>query len=135
MPVNAAGVVFSEILLLPRPIQLIYHVENPVRQDWKTVMGMIATELGQPSSLVDFDEWLELARRHLSTNHSSSVGLLMDFFQNHFQHMAAGGVILDTSDAQKISSTLKTTTEVSLGTVTKYAIVWKVMVWPHYMVR
>lgn len=88
-------------------------------------MGVIAAELGQSSFLVDFDAWLELARRHVSISRNPSVGLLMDFFQDQFRHMATGGVVLDTSEAQQISPTLKRTGKVSAETLEKYARAWK----------
>lgn len=91
---------------------------------------MIATELGQSSFLVDFDEWLELARRHVSASRESYGDSLMDFFRTHFQHMATGGVVLDTSEAQQISPTLKKTGRVSTGTLEKYARDWKATVSP-----
>lgn len=125
MPVNTAGTVLSEILLSPRPTQFIYHVENPLRQDWKTVMGVIATELGRSSFIVDFDEWLELAKRHVSATGNSSGELLMDFFQSDFPHMATGGVVLDTSGAQQVSPTLNRTGRIPIETVMKYSRAWK----------
>ncbi|KAH8744765.1 hypothetical protein F5883DRAFT_20921 [Diaporthe sp. PMI_573] len=94
-------------------------------------MGVIATELGQSSILVDFDEWLELARRHVSASNKPSGDSLMDFFQNQFQHMATGGVVLDTSEAQQISPTLKKTGQVSVETLEKYVRAWKATVSPY----
>ncbi|KAJ0100726.1 hypothetical protein J7T55_009318 [Diaporthe amygdali] len=126
LPVNLAAVALSEILLSPKPMQLVYHVENPVRQEWTTVVGLIAKELGHPpSSLVSLKKWLEQATQQDPKQSDSRSTFLLQFVKDHFEHMSAGGIVLDTRKAQEAFPSLKTISEVPGGTITKYVQRWK----------
>ncbi|GAB1316616.1 hypothetical protein MFIFM68171_06826 [Madurella fahalii] len=128
LPVDTAAAAISEILLSPEPIGLMYHVENPLRQDWYTAMSTIAEELGFPSSaLVDFDEWVAKAEGSAQPQESGgeSVSMLMDFFKHDFERMASGGVILDTSKARQVSPTLRDADIVEREEIAKYVREWR----------
>lgn len=116
----------SDLLLSPSPGNLTYHVENPVRQDWTAVMTAIAKELGHPPScLVEFEEWKRLVNQKTSADRDLGTGTLMDFLLKEFQHMSTGGIVLDTSRAQEVSTTLRDADGVSMETVDKYVKAWK----------
>lgn len=126
---DTAAAAISDILLSPRPIDLIYHVENPLRQDWYTVMSTIAEELGFPSSsaLINFDEWVVKAEGSalVRTSGDSSVAMLMDFFKHDFERMASGGVILDTFKARQVSLALGNAEIVEREEILNYVRDWR----------
>lgn len=126
LPVNVAAAAMSDLLLSPDSINLTYHLENPVRQDWTTVMAAIAEELGHPPScFVEFEEWTRLVDRKASADGDLGRDVLVDFLVKDFQHMSAGGIVLDTSRARESSATLRTAGSVSVETIAKYVRSWK----------
>lgn len=126
LPVNVAAAAMSDLLLSPDSVSLTYHLENPFRQDWKTVMTVIANELGHPPScFVEFEEWTRLVGQKTSADGDMGNGILMDFLVKDFQHMSAGGIILDTSGAQEASANLRNASGVSMETIGKYVKSWK----------
>ncbi|KAK3369719.1 hypothetical protein B0T24DRAFT_532261 [Lasiosphaeria ovina] len=131
LPVDTAAAAMSEILLSPSPVDLIYHVENPVRQDWHGVMSTIAGELDLelPSALVSLDEWVARAEAgtgsHGQRPADGSSDMLIDFFKHDFERMATGGVVLDTSKARRVSETLRRANSVEPALVARYVQEWK----------
>lgn len=126
LPVNIAAAAMADLLLSPDSVNLTYHLENPVRQDWTTVMAAIANELGHsPSCFVEFEEWTRLVGGKTSANGDLGRSVLMDFLEKDFQHMSAGGIILDTSRAQRASASLRNASGVSVKTIGKYVKSWK----------
>ncbi|KAL1851969.1 putative NRPS-like protein biosynthetic cluster [Diaporthe australafricana] len=126
LPVNVAAAAMSDLLLSSEPMDVIYHMENPVRQDWATVMNQIAEELGhQVSCFIEFKEWTRLVRRSSSTGRDSGIEMLMDFLEKEFQHMSDSSIVLDTWKTRRVSKTLRDTTSVPVDTITKYTGAWK----------
>ncbi|KAI1075860.1 hypothetical protein F5B20DRAFT_558202 [Whalleya microplaca] len=122
LPVDTCAAAICDILLATPAPDLVYHVENPVRQDWPSMLGQIAAELGfEREAFVSFDEWRRLAVA-AATDH---VDLLMEFFAEHFLHMATGGVILDTARARQASETLRCAGPVETEVVKSYVREWK----------
>lgn len=120
--------VLGDILLSDGPLRPVYHVENPVRQDWTPIMAIVAERLGHPpSAFVDYGDWLHLVRAHSAKkeNDDPEVSMLMHFFENGFRHMSSGGVILDTSGAREKSSALRNADKVGEETVARYAQQWQ----------
>lgn len=116
----------ADMLFSTSPMNLTYHIENPVRQDWTAVMTTIAKELGRPPScLVEFEEWTRLVGQKTSADCGSGTGILMDFLAQDFRHMSGGGIVLDTSKARQVSATLRNADSVSAETITKYVESWK----------
>ncbi|KAH6623072.1 hypothetical protein F5144DRAFT_495138 [Chaetomium tenue] len=129
LPVDVAATTISDVLLSPQPLDLIYHVENPLRQDWYTVMSTIAEGLGFPpsSALVSFDEWVAKAEGSALVRASgyASVAMLMDFFKHDFERMASGGVVLDTSKARQASLALRNVEIVEREEILNYVRNWR----------
>ncbi|KAI1432578.1 hypothetical protein GGR50DRAFT_673698 [Xylaria sp. CBS 124048] len=127
LPVDTCAAVISDIALSPAALDLVYHVENPVRQDWPTVIWNAMSELNcTESPLVDLDDWC--AQMQIDTSETAATEieqLLADFFRDDFQHMACGGVILDTRNARRMSSTLRRAVPVDDGLVRAYVREWK----------
>lgn len=126
LPVNVAAAAMSDLLLSPNPVRLAYHVENPVRQDWTAVMTEIANELGHPPScFIEFEEWKRLVNQKTSADRDLGTDALMDFLVKEFQHMSTGGIVLDTSKAREVSTTLRDAGGVSMETIAEYVKAWK----------
>jgi len=94
-----------------------------VRQDWPSMLTNITLQLGCTGDpLIKFDDWCEQAASETAT---AELGLLMDFFVEDFEHMACGGVILDTTNSRRVSRTLRRATPVSDELVGSYIRAWK----------
>ena len=101
--------------------ELVYHLENPIRQSWPDMCTVIEHGLSlQVGKRLPFSEWLDAM---LAAKGSSQS--LKDFFQNHFIHMASGSLILDTKAARTVSTTLKSTGAVDMATVELYLDFWR----------
>ena len=110
-----------DILLGPRPRELVYHLENPTRQPWPDMCSVIERNTSLASARrLPFPEWLD---KFAAINDSSQD--LVDFFRNHFRDMSSGGLILRTSKAQEVSSTLRTTGVVDSSAVELYLGFWR----------
>ena len=120
----------SELLLTPQPVDLIYHLENPVRQSWYDILTTLASKLGIPSAeFLPFDEWMDrvgaFAADKGSKDDRSAATMLAEFFKQDFQHMSGGNVILDTARARSISATLRGMDAVEAELVASYVDQWK----------
>ncbi|KAL8823834.1 MAG: hypothetical protein Q9191_005512 [Dirinaria sp. TL-2023a] len=121
IPVDRAAQVAAEILLGTGLRELVYHLENPIRQSWPDMCTVIERSLSlQVGRRLPFQEWLD---KMLAGKGSSES--LKDFFQNHFLHMACGSLILDTKAARNVSLTLKSAGAVDMATVELYLDFWR----------
>ena len=103
---------------------LVYHLENPVRQSWRDALTLIASKLGlSDTDLLPFDDWLETVS--MSAGDANPAKLLIDFFQADFKHMACGKVILGTENARKVSSTLRKMDVIGESTIAAYVDQWR----------
>lgn len=110
-----------DILLKPGPRQLVYHLENPVRQSWPDMCTVIEHQLSlKSSSRLPFKDWL---KRFSETKEASQD--LMQFFQDYFLHMSNGSLVLDTKATRLVSRTLRSTGDVDLDTVREYLEFWR----------
>lgn len=116
----------SDLLLSSDPMDLIYHMENPVRQDWATVMNQVAKELGhRVPYFVELEEWTSLVRQSSSAGRDSGIEMLMHFLENEFQHMSDGSIVLDIRKTRRVSKSLRDVRSISVETITKYIGAWK----------
>ncbi|MCJ1243592.1 hypothetical protein MMC30_000789 [Trapelia coarctata] len=124
LPVDCAAEAISELLLTTRPTDLVYHLENPVRQPWQDALTLIASKLGfSDTDLLPFDDWLDTVS--MSAGDENPAKLLIDFFKADFRHMACGNVMLSTENAQKVSSTLREMDVISDATISAYIDRWR----------
>ncbi|KAK4244020.1 hypothetical protein C7999DRAFT_35641 [Corynascus novoguineensis] len=121
IPVDRAARALVDILFHSGRVSTpVLHLENPVRQPASDVMSLMAHELGLrgPGSFLPYDEWL---KRALGTG---SIDSLADFFEHHFQRLALGDVILDTTKSRRISATLRTSSGLTKELLAKYVRDW-----------
>ena len=117
---DRAARVSMDVLLGAGPRELVYHLENPVRQSWPDMCTVLERNLSMKTpSRLPFKEWL---MRFSETKEASRA--LMEFFEDYFLQMSSGSLVLDTKAARNISCTLESTGDVDLGTVGKYVEFW-----------
>ena len=108
-------------MLGSQPLELVYHLENPIRQSWPDMCTVIEHNLSLETVLrMPFKDWLD----KVATSNETSQDLI-DFFRNHFLHMSSGSLILDTTLARKASSTLRSTGSVDIRTIGLYLDHWR----------
>ncbi|KAL8748078.1 MAG: hypothetical protein Q9190_000106 [Brigantiaea leucoxantha] len=121
LPVDQTARAVADLLLRHEPRQLVYHLENPVRQSWQDVCRVIEYSLGlRPESRLPFSKWLDKISR---LNESPSD--LMSFFRNDFLHMSGGDLVLDTANCQKLSPTLRSAGPVEPKDIELYIAFWR----------
>lgn len=110
------------------PGEPIYHIDNPVRQPWKEIVGdVLAPELGIPEqNIVHFKEWVRRVRHFVgSVEKDNPAFKLIDFLEGSFERMSCGGLLLDTEKSRLRSETLAGVGPVA-GQVTKrYIQYWR----------
>lgn len=97
----------------------VYHLENPVRQPLSALGAFVADELGLKEKCVPFEVWLE---RMKATGYAPS---LCEFFQNDFQALANGNVVLDTTVARRDSPNLRGSGGLSKDLIVEYVRRWR----------
>ena len=118
---DRAAQVISDILLGSGQRDLVYHLENPIRQPWSDICSVIERHLSLPSSRrPSFTEWLEQVMAA-----KENPPELIDFLKSHFLLVSTGALVLDTAQTRKISRTLRSTDAVNTGAIELYLEFWK----------
>ncbi|KAI0469737.1 hypothetical protein GGR56DRAFT_686858 [Xylariaceae sp. FL0804] len=113
VPVNDAAATMAELL-----------------HPWRKMSPVLADALDIPSDrIVPYQEWLQRIKRSpLSETDVPAARLpLMDFLSHDFQRMSCGGLVLDTTKAQRHSKTMARLGPVSPDVAVKYVETWKQM--------
>lgn len=124
LPVDSAAQALREILFHREPLQLVYHLENPVRQSWEHAVNLLSKELQIPSSsIVPLDRWLD----HVASapGPENPAANLIHFLRSDFRKMSCGSVILDTSASRSVSRTMAYMDPVGDDSVRAYVNYWK----------
>ncbi|KAE8553904.1 hypothetical protein EYB25_002442 [Talaromyces marneffei] len=125
LPVDLASTVLEEIIFSPEPMELVYHLENPVRQPWNEVLDILASELDvDKHNRIPMAEWLEdiMKRRPDDGNPAAA---LADFFQEDFEWMSGGSIVLSTETSRRHSPTLRRAGPVHDETIRRYVQYWR----------
>lgn len=121
MPVDRASRVVLELMFHQRPIELVYHLENPTRQPWSEMCTVLENELTIPmKQRLDFREWL----RRVAVR-ADAVPDLMDFLEDHFLHMSGANLNLNMRHSLASSQTLRFSGSVRFDTVKLYLGFWR----------
>lgn len=116
----------SELLLDEASNHQIYHIENPSRQPWNQVLDILSDTLNIPlTNIVSYDDWISKVKE--STDKANVARLIIDFFEQHFERMSCGRLVLDTKNSRAYSTTLASQSPVSEASIRKYIAVWKEM--------
>ncbi|KAI1394380.1 citrinin polyketide synthase [Hypoxylon trugodes] len=125
-PVDDVASTLGDLLVSGTAEDMVYHIDNPSRQTWKELIANLASVLGLgPESIVPFDEWIDRVRRFRASTTDNPSLQLMDFFEIYFVPMSCGGLILDTTQAEKHSETLKNEGPIDYNLLMKYIESWK----------
>ncbi|KAL4994640.1 hypothetical protein BDV10DRAFT_188841 [Aspergillus recurvatus] len=128
IPVDIAAQSITDLLLSPAPADLVYHIENPIRQSWRDMLQRIAADLKlSASDLLPWDEWQEQVSAAGDAGNPAKT--LQDFFANDFIRMGCGEVVLGTDSARKRSATLRGLDAVSEASVGGYLRYWREIGW------
>ncbi|KAF2205455.1 acetyl-CoA synthetase-like protein [Delitschia confertaspora ATCC 74209] len=126
IPVNHAASVVSDILLTPSPLNLVYHVENPLRQPWHDLLLTLSNSLNLPiTETLPFPQWLVALQSVSSKDNSSQAMKLVEFFEEDFERMACGNVVMDTYQARRVSGALRKVSVVKEEVVERYVRYWR----------
>jgi hypothetical protein len=146
IPLDLAARSVSTILLLspsnnpfsPGDNHIVYHIENPQRQKWDSILTPLSKNLNLP--LVGFGEWVDLLRSHPSQNHkrpddttgndtTDDIAFyepLLHFFETFFEGMGCGAVVLGMERAKyACPETLGRIEAISPNLLDKYTEYWK----------
>ena len=125
-PVDLVAATLSD-LLFQSSGPPIYHIDNPVRQPWRSMISVWAHALEIPqSNIIPFDEWVRRVRHFPGCVEKDNPAYkLVDFLDSNFVRMSCGGLLLDTTKAKAHSSTLAAVGPVSDEIALKYIRYWK----------
>lgn len=123
-PVNIAASIIVDLLLDEDIPAEIYHVDNPLGQEWASVVDVLGNELGVIK--VPFKDWIERVRQH-GNSKANPAGVMVDWLEKNFERMSCQGP-LDTRVARKHSRRLREMEkggEVGAEQVRKFVCSWK----------
>lgn len=124
MPVNRIAEAITEISLSPKPLRLVYHIENPVRQSWSDILHLVGQVLSI-KTFIPFEEWLDQVAKADCPDEENPSKQLLEFFQHDFIRMACGEVIMGTDETRKASRTMSMMDALEDDDVLKYIKYWK----------
>ncbi|KAF3480536.1 polyketide synthase [Arthroderma uncinatum] len=131
IPVDAVAAVLVDLLYIgedktaPDPWP-IYHIDDPVGRPWKEISSILADALDIPSSqFMPFKEWLSTVASSSKSETENPAKRLVDFLGQNFEQLSCGGLVLDTTKAQKHSATMRALAPVSVEVASRYIKAWK----------
>ncbi|KAL5358616.1 hypothetical protein BJX96DRAFT_173608 [Aspergillus floccosus] len=106
-PVDDAAATALELLLSDKTPYPVYHIDNPVRQDWSEMIQVLAEELNIPShNIIPFPQWAHRVRAFPGMKEDNPVIVMVDWLEENFERMSCGGLLLDTGHAKEHSPAL-----------------------------
>jgi acyl transferase domain-containing protein/thioester reductase-like protein/acyl carrier protein/ubiquinone/menaquinone biosynthesis C-methylase UbiE len=131
-PVDTVAATLGDILLADQYSSYpIYHIDNPVRQPWEDMIPVLANAMGI-RNVISFKEWVRRVRHFPgSVEHDNPAAKLIEFLDDNFLRMSCGGLLLDTTQSQEHSGTLRGIGPVSVEVTQKYVNSWKQMGFLH----
>jgi hypothetical protein len=104
-----------------------YHIDNPVRQLWKSMIPVLASALNVPGkNIIPFADWVRRVRYFSgSVEKDNPAYKLVDFLDGNFVRMSCGGLLLDTERSREHSPTLAAVGPVSDAVALGYIKYWK----------
>jgi hypothetical protein len=122
--VDSGAAVLAELMFHSLPLQLVYHLKNPIRQSWQDVATVLVRRLGLPKrSIIPMDDWLKLVECGPSEGNPAQG--LLDFFRNDFIKISDGSIMLDTAITRSVSPTLRKMSPISENDIAAYIENWR----------
>nr|APX43974.1 polyketide synthase [Pestalotiopsis microspora] len=123
-PVNEIAGTLCDLVLSDRNPYPVYHIENPVGQQWTEVNAIIADALGIPkSNMIPLEEWTQRVKAAPQRDNPAST--LADFLGSNYKRMSCGGLVLDAQKTLEHSQTLSAVGPVTEEVIRRYIYVWK----------
>jgi hypothetical protein len=124
MRVDSCAAVLAEVMFHSLPLELVYHLENPIRQSWQDVAAVLVRRLGLPKeSIVPMDKWLKLV--DCGPSEGNPAQGLLDFFTNDFVKMSDGSIVLDMAITRSVSPTLRKMPPITESDIAAYIKYWR----------
>jgi acyl transferase domain-containing protein/thioester reductase-like protein/acyl carrier protein/SAM-dependent methyltransferase len=125
-PVNDVASTLGELLLTDAATDLIYHIDNPSRQEWRDMISTLARALDiTPTNIVPYEQWIDQVRGFKGSPDDNPAVQLIEFFDHYFVPMSCGGLVLDTSKTGKYSKTLQRQGPIDDKFIMQYISRWK----------
>ncbi|KAL8720574.1 MAG: hypothetical protein Q9225_002593 [Loekoesia sp. 1 TL-2023] len=126
-PVNDVAATMGDLLLANGEPFPVYHIDNPVRQQWRDMLPMLADALDVPRErIVPFEEWIRRVKAFPgAVEWDNPAAKLVEFLQEDFVRMSCGGVLLETTKSREHSQTLRSVGAVGADVVRGYLRAWK----------
>ncbi|KAL6719407.1 hypothetical protein ACLMJK_003647 [Lecanora helva] len=130
LPVDFAAKVVCDLLLQTSATELVYHLENPIRQGWHELFATLAPllHIGQVN-ILPFEEWIAKVNTctiETESDITNPARKLLDFFDADFERMAGGDVVLDLRNTLKTSPKLQSVKEIPQGLLATYVDSWRI---------
>ncbi|KAL4949471.1 hypothetical protein BDW69DRAFT_202816 [Aspergillus filifer] len=127
LPVDIASAALAEIIFSTQPLDLVYHLENPVRQPWNEVLDILASELDvNKHDRRPMTEWVsDVRQRPMGKDDGNPAAAIADFFEEDFEWMSGGGVVLSTETSRRHSPVLRQVGPVPGEIVRRYLDYWR----------
>ncbi|KAK1144930.1 Type I Iterative Polyketide synthase (PKS) [Aspergillus melleus] len=90
-PVDAVAGTAVDLLLRTHKPHPVYHIDNPVRQPWKEMIVLLADELGVPSNIVPFPEWIQRVKSFSGSADDNPAVRGADWLEDNFERMSCVG--------------------------------------------
>jgi acyl transferase domain-containing protein/nucleoside-diphosphate-sugar epimerase/acyl carrier protein/SAM-dependent methyltransferase len=127
-PVDAVAGTLGDLISGDHRPYPVYHIDNPVRQQWRDTIPVLSEALGIPSSnVIPFKDWVGLVRRFPGSEVDNPAVRLIDFLDDNFLRMSCGGLLLDTTKSREHSPTLAAVGPVSGDVARRYVKAWRDM--------
>jgi len=127
-PVNLVAATLADLLQTPSDPSPIYHIDNPVRQQWSEMIPILADALGVPrQNVVPFPQWVTRVRESSNIVEDNPAYKLIDFLDSNFIRMSCGGLLLETWKSREHSRTLAAVGPVSPEVARRFVQWWKEM--------
>lgn len=129
-PVDDVAATIADLIGIDECPYAIYNIDNPVRQQWVDMIPVLADALSIPrANIVPFDDWVALVRQCEADgqNTINPASMLIDFLEHNFQRMSCGGLLLDTTNTQQHSESLRNVRPVSEEVTRRFVQAWKDM--------
>ncbi|KZV64745.1 acetyl-CoA synthetase-like protein [Peniophora sp. CONT] len=123
MPVNRAANALVD-LLFAKDFAPVFHMENPARQTWSSVLKDLSALLGGAAS-VPYAEWLERVHALGNDPQENPASKLFEFLERDFLHMSSGLVALGTVRACSVSQTMSSSGPIERRHLEEYVHYWK----------
>jgi len=127
-PVDDVAKALVDLLFTKIPYP-VYHIDNPITQPWQEMIPILADALGIPrGNRLPLKDWVTRVREFPedpTDKDKNPATALVDFFEQDFERMSVGGLLLDTTKSREHSPSLRAVGPITSDHVRKFIAYWK----------